>query len=143
MREAGGAAGDVRTAGSVERLEDEEARGGQRAGWQVSSGRNLNGWGVRKMNMSGGGERIGRGSDNGGGGSAAGRRGRGGCGRSHYRRLEALDRNGVNTRAKTKSEKVRRRRKHLIGARINWSQGRSGCISANENVRSLEKGGRK
>ena len=31
MREAGGAAGDVRTAGSVERLEDEEARGGQRA----------------------------------------------------------------------------------------------------------------
>ena len=34
MREAGGAAGDVRTAGSVERLEDEEARGGQRAGWE-------------------------------------------------------------------------------------------------------------
>ena len=31
MREAGGAAGDVRTAGSVERLEDEEARGGQLA----------------------------------------------------------------------------------------------------------------
>ena len=58
----GGAAGDVRTAGSVERLEDEEARGGQRAGWQVSSGRNLNGWGVRKMNMSEGGGRIGRGS---------------------------------------------------------------------------------
>ena len=60
-----------------------------------------------------------------------------------FRRLEAMDRNGVSTRAKTKSEKVRRTRKHLIGARINWSQGRSGCISANENVRSLEKGGRK
>ena len=114
-----------------------------RSGRQVSSGRNLNGWGVRKMNMSEGGGRIGRGSENGGGVSAAGRRGRRGCGRSHYRRLEAMDRNGVSTRAKTKSEKVRRRRKHLIGARINWSQGRSGCISANENVRSLEKGGRK
>ena len=34
MREGDGAAGDVRTAGSVERLEDEEARGGQWAGWQ-------------------------------------------------------------------------------------------------------------
>ena len=32
MREASGAAGDMRTAGSVERLEDEEAREGQRAG---------------------------------------------------------------------------------------------------------------
>ena len=31
MREAGGAAGDVRTAGSVERLEDEEPREGQQA----------------------------------------------------------------------------------------------------------------
>ena len=83
MREAGGAAGDVRTAGSVERLEDEEARGGQRAGWQVSSGRNLNGWGVRKMNMSEGGGRIGRGLENVGGGSALGRRGRRWSGRSH------------------------------------------------------------
>ena len=73
------------------------------------------------MNMSEGGGRIGRGSENGGGGSAAGRRGRGGCGRSHYHRLEALDRNGVSTRAKTKSEKERRTRKHLIGAIINWS----------------------
>ena len=34
MREAGSAAEDVRTAGSVERLEDEEARAGQRAGWE-------------------------------------------------------------------------------------------------------------
>ena len=31
MREAGGAAEDVRTAGSVERLEDEEPREGQQA----------------------------------------------------------------------------------------------------------------
>ena len=34
MREAGGAAGDVRTAESIERLEDEEAWGGRRAGWK-------------------------------------------------------------------------------------------------------------
>ena len=95
------------------------------------------------MNMSEGGGRIGRGSENGGGGSALGRRGCCGCGRSHYRCLEAMDRDGVSARAKRKSEKVRRTRKHLIGARKNWSQGRSGCISANENVRSLEKGGRK
>ena len=95
------------------------------------------------MNMSGGGGRIGRGSENGGGGSASGWRGRCGCGRSHYRRLEAMDRDGVGARAKTKSEKMRRVRKDLIGARVNWSQWRSRCISANENVRSLEKGGRK
>ena len=95
------------------------------------------------MNMSEGGGRIGRGSKNEGGGSAAGRRSCRGSGRSHYRRLEAMDRNGVSTRAKTKSEKVRRMRKDLIGARINWSQRRSSCISANKNMRSLEKGGRK
>ena len=95
------------------------------------------------MNMSGGGGRIGRGSENGGGGSASGRRGRCGCGRSHYHRLEAMDRDGVSARAKTESEKMRRARKHLIGARVNWSQWRGRCISANENVRSREKGGRK
>ena len=60
-----------------------------------------------------------------------------------FRRLEAMDRNGVSTRAKTKSEKVRKTRNHLIVARINWSQWRSSCILANENVRSLEKGRRK
>ena len=59
------------------------------------------------MNMSGGGGRIGRGSENGGGGSASGWRGRCGCGRSHYRRLEAMDRDGVSARAKTESEKIK------------------------------------
>ena len=38
MREARGAAEDVRTAGSVERLEYEEARAGQRAGWRGRRG---------------------------------------------------------------------------------------------------------
>ena len=95
------------------------------------------------MNMSGRGGRIGRGSENGGGGSASGWRGCCGCGRSHYRCLEAMDRDGVGARAKMKSEKMRRARKDLIGTRVNWSQWRGRCISANENVRSVEKGGRK
>ena len=80
MREADSAAVDARTAGTVERLVDQGWQGG-RWSWQVgtggsrrrgSDGRNLKWRGVRKMNMSGGGRRGGRGSEDGGGGDGCG-----------------------------------------------------------------------
>ena len=85
MREANGEAVDVRTAETVERLENQEWRevgspgrravGSQAEGSQQWGGgrRNLK-WGiVCKMNMLVGGRRGRRGSENGGRGAAAGR----------------------------------------------------------------------